>query len=221
MNADSALHIVLARRLGFMTIAGCLWLAGCASPYPMGLTGEQWNALPPERQAEYRAQQHAIDQEQRRQMLELQREREQRAAEQRAAESRRLQEIHANARYGDIVRVSIQGGVLEYYNRQHTYHPLSFEIARGERKIVRAMQAGQVQQTIPFRVWLSEDGNTLIFNEGAHDQVVLVNRNWEQGQTYRPRPGERSSGFRLVGASYHVRLKELPGAPQRVIIEHR
>ena len=44
----------------------CLCLSGCVMP-PMGLTTEQWNALPPEKQADLRAQQYAIDAEARQQ----------------------------------------------------------------------------------------------------------------------------------------------------------
>jgi hypothetical protein len=205
----------------FIATIVCALTAGCTTPYPMGLDRAQWEALPPEKQAEYQAQQHALDQERQRLVLEAQLVRQRQEEAHRLAERERLQNVYANARYGDIVRVTVQGGTLQYHNRQHPYHPFSFELAKGESRVVHVEQAGQIQQVVPFNVRLSDDGNTLFFDDGSHDRIVLTNLDWGNGQSYMPGQSGRSSGFRLVGATYHVRLKELPGAPQRVIIENR
>lgn len=200
-----------------------LWLVfsvGCATHYPMGLSREHWEALPPEKQAELHARQYELDEQRHQQAAaaHAERQRQQQAAMERERE--RIATLYANARYGDMVRVTIEGGALEYYNRLHGYHPVAFEIARGETKTITVTQSGQVQQTVPFQVRLSEDGHSLSFNEGRSQGEVFVERNWEKGQTYSMPPGLRG-GFALPGATVFIQYKELPGAPERLVIEHR
>lgn len=201
-----------------LTTLVVLAATGCAT-YPLGMSREQWEALPPEQQAEYQARQYEID-EQRRQ------EQAARAAEQRVAreaaaraEQERLAALYRDARFGDIVRVTIQGGLLNIYKNQYRYHPVSFELVRGETRFVSFTRTGQVAQSVDIPVRLSDDGNTLFFDDDSSGQVVFTNYDWERGQTASltsPR-----GGIGLEGASLFIKYKELPGAPQRIIIERR
>jgi len=196
-------------------------LCGCAARYPMGLTHEQWVALSPERQAEYRARQYEMDARLRQVQAAARAEREWQQQTIIEADKQRLADLYANARYGDIVRVSIEGGHLEYYNRRHAYHPVAFDIARGEVKDIPVTQSGQIQQTVTFRVRLSPDGNTLFFNDNSQRPDVLVQRDWEMGQTYATSSEGIAGGFSLPGATIFVKYKDLPGGPERIIIERR
>ncbi len=195
--------------------------AGCATRYPMGLTRDQWDALTPDQQAEYQARQYELDQRHRMQLAAEQAERERIRHEQIAAERERLAELYTNARYGDIVRVSLQGGSVEYYGNRYPYQPVAFEIARGEAKVINVVRSGQIQQSVPFRVRLSQDGQSFFFNEGSHRQEVLVNRDWERGQSYTLSNAEIKGTFGLPGASVFIKYQDLPGSPERVVIEHR
>ena len=192
---------------------------GCAT-YPLGLSKEQWEALPVEQQLEYQTRQFELDEQRRQQQAIL---REQRRIEQEAAaraEQERIMELYRNARYGDIIRVNVQGGLLQLHKNSYYYHPVSFELARGESKYISVTRTGNIAESASFLARLSEDGNTLFFDENSRDQVVMVNSNWEQGQLYRS-SNSTGSGIRLVGATFQVKLKDLPGAPSRIIIENR
>lgn len=205
----------------FLCLGALVVLSGCVSSFPLGMTKEQWESLSPEKQAEYQAQQYAIDARQREQAEAILQQRLAEARAQQEAEQERLRALYAGARYGDIVRVVIQGGALEIYGKRYPYHPVSFDIAKGERKLVAVTRAGQIAQTVDIDARLSEDGNTFYFDDGSNDQVILVNRDWASGQSDTPRQTDRSSGYRLVGATYTIKMKDLPGAPSRLIIEHK
>lgn len=198
-----------------------LVISGCAAPYPMGLSKEQWDALPPAQQAEYQAQQYAID-EQRRQKMEARREalaQEEKARMQ--AERERLQRLYTQGIYGDVVRVTVQGGYMQIYEDLCPYQPVAFEIAKGELKYVPFTRSGRIRQQINVRVRLSEDGNTLFFHDDSKELFTMVNTGWEAGQTYNlPRQG-RYGHHTISDATITVKLKEMAGAPQRIIIENR
>lgn len=203
-------------------------LAGCATRYPMGLSEDQWEALSPDKQVEYTARQAELDARQQELAMERQLERERRAHERQQQEmarareyEARLQERYEHAMYGDVVRVAVEGGSLVYYKSLHPYHPVSFELIRGERKSVMFSTEGSAGGTIRFDVALSEDGGSLIFNEDSVDRTVMVNRNWDEGQTYMSKGNTQQGGFGLAGATFFVKYKDLPGSPERVIIEHR
>lgn len=207
-------------------IATCLMAvlltAGCISRYPMGLSQVQWQALAPSQQAEYQAKQYAIDEERAKQAqaerLEAARVREAQAQ----AERDRIVRIYANAQYGDIVRINVQGGRLDYAGKSYPYEPVSFEIARGEVKEVAFRGIGLRTIATRYRASLSEDGNTLVFDDSFRDRIVLINSDWQRGQRYFPHQRTRNDvDVSLSGMTFFVKYRDLPGGPHRVIIEHR
>ena len=194
---------------------------GCASRYPMGLTQQQWEALSPAQQAEYQAKQYAID-EQRRQAEAARRAEQARiAAEAARAEQERVRQLYANARYGDIVTVTVRGGSIAYSGKRYPYEPVSFDLVRGERKEIEFRGRGLQTIATSYEVHLTEDGNTIYFDGSYRERVVLVNETWDRGQTYQPAGSKNDVGVSIAGMTFFVKYKELPGAPQRIIIEHR
>lgn len=208
------------RRLSILlTLSVCL--SACVTRYPMGLTQQQWEALPPAQQAELQAKQYAID-EQRRQAEEARRVEQARlAAEAARAEQERLRQLYANARYGDIVHVTVQGGSIAYAGKRYPYEPVSFDLAKGETKQVAFRGRGLQTIATRYNVRLTADGNTIYFDDSSRQRIVLVNQDWERGQTYRPNGTRNSVGVAVADMTFTVKFKDLPGAPQRVIIEHR
>ena len=108
-----------------------LLMAGCVSRYPLGLSQQQWEALSSVQQADFQAKQYAINEE--RSWAEEARRLEQvrRAAETARAERDRLRQVYANAHYGDIVQVAVQGGFIAYAGKRYPYEPVSFDLAKG------------------------------------------------------------------------------------------
>lgn len=193
--------------------------SGCVSRYPMGLTQQQWEALPPAQQAEFKAKQYAIDEE-RLQAEETRLVEQARfAADAARAEQERLRQVYASARYGDIVHVTVQGGFIAYAGKRYPYEPVSFDLAKGEKKQVAFYGRGLQTIATRYDARLSEDGNTIYFDDSSRQRIVLTNRNWDRGQTYRPDGSQNDSGVAIAGMTFFVQLKYLPGAPQKIIIE--
>lgn len=203
--------------------AMCLFFlfSGCAQQYPMGLSKSQWHALSPQQQADYQVRQYEVDEQRRRDSHDERLAKEQAIRERSDVEQERLDRVYASAAYGDIVRVAIQDGVLDIYGKSKPAQPAAFEIAKGERKAITITQEGQIQQSFDFPVTLSSDGQTLTFNDGSASAFVMVNRNWERGESYTMPASARQGRISLLGARVFVRFKETADAPQRVIIEHR
>ncbi len=111
-----------------LVFAGLLSLSACAVRYPMGLSREQWESLPPSQQAEYQAKQYQIDADNRARAEEARRQEVAQKADRERLELERLRQAYANARYGDIVTVTVQGGTLSYAGKRYSYEPVSFDL---------------------------------------------------------------------------------------------
>ncbi len=167
----------------------CLpWLAalaliGCAS-YPLGMNKEQWEALPPAQQAEYRAKQYAIDEERARRNAVEEASRAQARHEAEAQERARIAEAYRQARYGDVITVTVRDGLLGFYEKPHPYEPVAFDLVRGETKSVVFRRQGQPHITTAILVHFSEDGNTFYFDLSSRNRFVAINDGWHRGREY-------------------------------------
>lgn len=200
------------------TILFCL--CGCVR-YPMGLSREQWEALPPSQQAEYQAKQYQIDADNRTRAEEARRQAAAQQAEQARLETERLKQAYANARYGDIVTVTVQGGFLSYAGKRYPYEPVGFDLIKGETKTVSFRGRGMQTVATHYVVRLSDDGNTIFFDDESKQRAVFVNHDWEHGETYQPAGTVNDVSVGLSGMTFLVRYKNVAGRPSRVIIENR
>jgi outer membrane murein-binding lipoprotein Lpp len=195
-------------------------ILGCAT-YPLGLSREQWDALSPEQQAEYQAKQYQIDAERRARAEEARQQAAEREAERVRLEAERLRQAYANAQYRDIVTVSVQGGFLSYAGKNYPYEPAAFDLIKGETKKVFFRGRGMQTVATEYAVRLSDDGNTVFFDDESRSRAVLVNRDWERGETYRPSGTVNDVSVGLSGMTFFIKYKAISGSPQRVIIENR
>lgn len=188
----------------------------------MGLTKEQWNALPPAEQAQYRAQQSALDAERRRAAEARQAEQERLKAEEQRQERERVAALHQAARYGEIINVTIRGGQIAFFGRRSEYEPVSFDLVRGEQRHVEFPMRGNPGNISRVPVRLSEDGNTFYFDETAQNRIVITSEGWDRGRSYQPREIPLRDGWsQAVGITIGIRFKEVPRQPARIIIEKR
>lgn len=208
----------VVRFIVMLLLAIASLLMGCAT-YPMGLSRVQWEALSLEQQADYRARQYQLDEQRRQQQAARAEQRRVEAEAAARAERERLTALYRNAQYGDIVRVNIQGGLLKINKNQYLYNPVAFELVRGETKFIAFTRTGQVAQAVDIPVRLSEDGNSLFFDDDSSGQIVLTNFAWERGQSGVLTSPRGSIG--LEGARIFIKYKDLPGAPSRIILESR
>ncbi len=218
------------RRRALPALVIVMALAACASPHPMGLSEQEWQALPPERQAELRVREAELRAER-----QAAREAEARRRTEQAAEAERIRQEElavrrANARFGDILAVTLQGGTMESGNDLFALEPLAFEILRGERKRI-TLVGRRGEETRVHRMqdhwWVrySEDGLTLVLNESGYGSpIILVDDGaWEKGQAlFLAAQGQlKSGGIDLSGMSASIRYREAPGKPPRLILEQR
>lgn len=195
-------------------------IAGCVS-YPLGLSQQQWEALTPAQQAEYQAKQYQIDVDSRARAEEARRQAAAQQAEQERLEADRLRQAYANAQYRDMVTVSVQGGFLSYAGKNYPYEPVAFDLIKGETKKIFFQGRGMQTVATEYVVRLSEDGNTFFFDDKSQTRAVLVNRDWELGETYRPSGTVNDVSVGLSGMTFFIKYKAISGSPQRVIIENR
>ena len=207
-------------RMGIGVVSLCL-LSGCALSHPMGLSTDQWNALPPEKQAELQAKQYEIDVAQRQQREAQRLEQERFAHEQAMAKAEQIRQAYANARYGDVVNVVVQGGSIAWNNKRYPYEPVSFDLVKGETKSVDFRGRGVQTIATRYDVRFSDDGNTIYFDDSSRQRVVMVNHDWEHGERYQPAGTMNDVSVELSGMTFFVKLKGLPGAPPKMIIENR
>jgi len=215
-------------RFSLLFIGLLLFTTGCAQ-YPMGLSKEQWEALPPAQQAEYQSKQYEINAERQRQyearrqeQAKLDEIRRQEEAEQARIEQERLADAYRHARYGDIAIVTVQGGSIAFHGKGYAYEPVAFEIFRGETKEVTFKRADRSYESTAILMKLSEDGNTLFFDAPARKRIVIPNDGWAHGRTYSslPQIGTREGHSGAVGITIQISLKPLPGGPPKGFDEH-
>ncbi len=197
--------------LGALAWAG----GGCAARHPLEPAPAQWQALAPEQPAESRARQQTLAEQKRAAAKAERQARAQERQAQLAAEKERIAKLYAEGQVGDVVRVSIQGGVLDGLRGRQPIQPAHFEIAKGESKRIRIATAGSMRQTVDYLVRLAPDGTALTFDADQAEPFVMANSDWANGQAYvsprKPRPGRRA----LLGASFFVKYREKTGAMER------
>jgi hypothetical protein len=198
-------------------------LCSCTQ-YPMGLSKEQWQGLSPAQQAEYQVKQYQVDEERRKLAETFRIQQAQIKAEAERLEKERVAALYANAQYGDVVIVTIHGGAMKWSNEIYALEPVSFDLVRGETKEVEFR--GHVDRARSlvsrYKVMLSDDGHTFYFNSDARDRIALVDDGWDRGRSYSITGhtwNDVNAG--AGGMTIGIRLKEMSGSPQRVIIERR
>lgn len=134
----------------------------------------------------------------------------------------RLQMAYAGARYGDIITVTISGGMVAFGGKRYPYEPVAFDLVRGETKRVEFVRQGRSAYRTRIEMRLSDDGNTFYFDAPARKRVVLLNQNWGRGRRYNPPEiGSHDGHSEAIGITINVQLKKLSAPARRVIIDRR
>ena len=99
-------------------------------------------------------------------------------------EQARLAEIYSGRAgvYGDLIRVSVQGGTMEFRNKRWGYQPTSFLIASGERKTVRFISSSGRRTIFANMVYTN---GRLRFDSGRGARLFIYEPRWRYGRTYR------------------------------------
>lgn len=200
--------------------AVCALATACS--YPMGLSKQQWSSLAPEQQAQYQAQQHALDAERRREFEAQQAEERRQAAAREEQERERIAAIARDPQPGDVITVHISGGQIAFFGRRSEYEPISFDLVRGEKRFVEFPLRGNPGSLSRVPVRFSEDGNTFYFDETALHRIVIINDGWRFGRTYRPAEIPVRDGWsQAIGITISIRHRHVQPGFQRGWLERK
>ena len=184
-------------------------LTGCATSI-YGVSEDQWNKMTG---AQRQATIEGYNERERLREVERQKEteREARESEVRAAEARRQEELREErvdaiyrgeaGQYGDLIRVTIQGGEMKIAGRHRYYQPVSFKIADGEAKKVQVIHGEGKYGTYDYLHALYQDGALYLDTydsdvRGA--QRIVYDHGWKTGKTYTGINTDRNLKFRNV-----------------------
>jgi len=117
---------------------------------------------------------------------------------QHAAYETNLTERYPDARQGDILRVQLKGGKIDYGTAAHpdytAYDPVNFHIARGESLIIPFYKRGK-SYSIPIGFHLSEQGD-LYFDATSSNPLKLINRSGWNTPFTKTMPNRNSDNAR-------------------------
>ena len=114
-----------------------LTLTACASPYPMGMSEEQWQKLSPNERQSLLLKQQEYDEQQRLQRQQAQAKQRELELALQMQEEQRLAQLYANPIEGNVVMINLLSGEYRYKKRVFQIQPISLLLARGETKEIR------------------------------------------------------------------------------------
>ncbi|MBN2865050.1 MAG: hypothetical protein JXK16_03515 [Thiotrichales bacterium] len=114
-----------------------LTLTACASPYPMGMSEEQWQKLTPNERQSLLLKQQEYDEQQRLQRQQAQAKQRELELALQIQEEQRLAQLYANPIEGNVVMINLLSGEYRYKKRVFQIQPISILLARGETKEIR------------------------------------------------------------------------------------
>lgn len=167
-------------------------LTGCTATI-YGVPQERWDTMGEQERVAvleaYQARQAALMQQREERARQMAFEREQqRAIEAEEARQRQLQVdtvYRGKGVYGDLLRVTIQDGRLNFHGAHKPYQPVAFKIAAGETKEVEVVD----HKGRKSAMLASYDGSTLLLDESpgarrSRAARLVYEYGWEEGKTY-------------------------------------
>ena len=169
-----------------MTLAAC-------TPRIYGVPEDRWETMSEQERVAameaYKARQEALRQ-QREEQARI-RAMEKKAQLAREAEEARRRQMHVDAiyhgegLYGELLRVTLEDGLLQFHGVHKPFHPVSFRIAAGEMKDVEivSVQGRKARMTVLY------DGSNLLLDEKPKSLRSMAIRlpyedSWGPGATY-------------------------------------
>lgn len=189
-----------------------MFLAAC-TPRIYGVPEDHWQTMSEQERIAameaYKANQETLRQ-QRQERARL-REMEKQAQLARQAEEDRLRQLRVDAiyrgkgLYGDLLRVSLEGGTLRFHGVRRPFQPLSFKIAAEEMKDVAVVSLdGRTA-----RMMVQYDGSNLLLDEtpNSHRSTAIrlpFEDSWEFGATYPNLVSQGPLQFRGIDATVRI-----------------
>jgi hypothetical protein len=195
-----------------ISMALMMALAAC-TPRIYGVPEDRWETMSEQERVAameaYKARQEALRQQREEQARLRAMEKEARLA--REAEEARRRQMHVDAiyrgegLYGELLRVSLQDGMLQFRGVHKPFHPVSFRIAAGEMKDVEivSMQGRRARMAVFY------DGGNLLLDETPRSRRSTAVRlpfedAWKDGATYPHLMAKGPLEFRDVDVTVRI-----------------
>ena len=209
-------------------------LAGCSTtPYPLGMTKEQWFKLTPKERRDLLLNEQKYREEQRLAKIKANDKANERRHQREMAEKKRLDSLYKNPHNGNIVMVNIIRGHYKYGKKGKNLEYIqedSYQIARGETKkiILRLKDAKKHYITTkPIYLQYALNGNAVYLHlqkptkRKNQDRITLLrDGKWHCGSHYRKEMTtsyETLKDFRLFVKEIGSKCSPIPISNHRVI----
>ncbi|GLR63802.1 hypothetical protein [Marinospirillum insulare] len=130
-------NITLLGLISFILVT----LVACTS-YPLGMSADEWEALPESKRFAARQQQAKLDEAEKQRKYQLQKEKRKQWAIKSLREDEekeRLAATRSNAAYGNLIQCSITGAKAKFGKSWHAAQGVSFELQRNEKGVDLAL----------------------------------------------------------------------------------
>jgi hypothetical protein len=167
-------------------------LSAC-TPRIYGVPEDRWETMSRQERVAameaYKARQEALRQQREERARLRAMEKEAQLAREAEEDRRRQMRVDAIYRgeglYGELLRVTLEGGMLQFHGVHKPFHPVSFRIAAGEIKDVEVVSVPGRKA----RMAVSYDGGNLLLDEtpkSRHSNAIRLpyEDSWETGATY-------------------------------------
>ncbi|WP_127471097.1 hypothetical protein [Thiomicrorhabdus aquaedulcis] len=190
-------------------LVAILGLSACASPYPLGMSEEQWNALSTDERKTLLVKQQAYQEEQRLAKQQADAKARELSLQLEIAERARLEKLYQQPQNGNVMMVNVLEGQYRSGKRQLRLVEASYLIARGESQFIELVLEDAKHRTITtVNAYLHYDingnGLYLAFDRYQNAQRIALLRDgqWNCGTTYQK--NLMTSYQQLLGVHFYV-----------------
>lgn len=176
-----------------LLISLTLFLTGCMSTYPLGMSEEQWKSITPEERKALLLKQQQYEEEQRLVRMKAQAKERELQLKRDIEEKKRLQKLYNNPRDGNVVMINILGGNYQYGKTTKRVLEDTYQIARGEiKQITLHLEDPKKHYHSTEKVYLhyAQNGNGIYLyldhpNRNSSNRIALLrNGQWSCGSQY-------------------------------------
>jgi len=171
-----------------------LTLSACASsPYPLGMTQEQWSKLSADERKSMLLKQQEYNEQQRLERIKTQGKQRELELALELKEKERLNKLYQSPGRGNVVMLNLLSGSFHYKKKTYQIQPTSLLIARGEVKETRLSMRNSKGQHSSERIFVKYNnqgtGLHIYLNSPSsynHDRItILRDGNWDCGSKSR------------------------------------
>ena len=169
-------------------------LTACASPYPLGMNKEQWQALSADERKALLLEQQKYREEQRLAQIKADAKTRQLEIKQQMAEQARLEKLYNQPQGGNVIMINLLAGEYQRGKRSKTILEESYQVARGETKRIELKLQDRKRRSVTSEtayLHYAQNGNAVYLYldnpryDDDHRIALLRDGHWHCGSQYQ------------------------------------